>query len=200
MFPFKYFILFCLSRLMAVQDAPFYGLKFDCIRIVSNMSTDFSQHQFKKTFENLNQITYLTLFLKFHKQNFVSKWRLRLFDKILNPSVKVSSWKFKCLLSLTQQNKWTGCQQDTIRIPHRIPYEILEFNRIETRYHRIPQFFKKNMYIFFKKTMVSCLISLKYKYFIWYPDCIWLQNVWVDKNQKTSVVKRQIIDGGKLSS
>ena len=48
--------------------------------------------------------------------------------------------------------------------------------------------------------MVSCLISLKYKYFIWYPDVYLLQILLKDKNQKKSVVKRHITDGGKFSS
>ena len=125
------------------------------------MSTGFSQLQFKQTFENLNQTTYLSLFLKFHKQKFIrSKWRLRLFDKTLNLSVKVSFWNFKRLLSLTRQNEWTGYQQDTTRIPHGIPYEILEFNIIETGYHRIPQFFLKNIYVYIFKKNYGIL---------WYP-------------------------------
>ena len=69
-------------------------------------------------------------------------------------------------------------QQDAIRIPYRIPYEILIFEENETGYHRIPYFFKKiSTYIFFSKNcgilfqfywiqvfhMLSCVVSW------WYP-------------------------------
>ena len=50
-------------------------------------------------------------------------------------------YKVLCLLSsiMSSYNTYKkGLQQDTIRTLYRISYEIIEFNRNETEYHRIP--------------------------------------------------------------
>ena len=61
-------------------------------------------------------------------------------------------------------------QQETIRIPYRIPYEILVFNGNVGQDTRI---FLKNICIYiFQKIMVSCFISIESKCFTRYPGGI----------------------------
>ena len=55
---------------------------------------------------------------------------------------------FLFFTSLTFFCKWTGFEQDIVRIIYRIHYEILKFNKNETGYHRMLEL-KKKCYIFF---------------------------------------------------
>ena len=91
-------------------------------------------------------------------------------------------------------------QMDRIQTGYHTGYPIKYLNSIElkqdtTGYHN----FFKNIYIhiFLKKLwypVVSCLISLKCKYFIWYPvwypDGILLQNLLVKKKLKDKCCKK----------